>query len=39
MTCAREDGKLMEEFSRILTSDEALLTSKNHLFASFALFI
>lgn len=39
MTCAREDGKLMEKFSRILNSDEALLTNKNHLFAFFALFI
>lgn len=35
MTCAREDGKLMEKFSRILNSDEALLTNKKHLFAFF----
>lgn len=35
MTCAREDGELMEKFSRILNSDEALLTNKKHLFAFF----
>lgn len=37
MTCAREDGELMEKFSRIINSDEALLTIKKPLF--FALFI
>lgn len=32
MTCAREDGELMEKFSRIINSDEALSSNKKHLF-------
>lgn len=39
MTCAREDGELMEKFSRIRYSDEALLTNNNKKSSFFALFI